>query len=233
VPLALDGVTKRYGHVVALDDCSLAIDATGFHCLLGPNGSGKTTLLRLLLGLERPSAGSVVRDGVTVGSGFQRPNFYPGLTVRENLSVFGRFHDDGVDADWREHLLDGLRLRPALDRRAGDLSGGFARKLDLALGLQHRPDVVLLDEPLGALDDVSRARLLEFLADYAAEGHAVVVSTHRITSFEPSLDRLTVLRDGQVVVDRAREDLDIGDESSLQSRYVDMILEGTHDREGG
>jgi ABC-2 type transport system ATP-binding protein len=233
VPLALDGVTKRYGHVVALDDCSLAVDATGFHCLLGPNGSGKTTLLRLLLGLERPSAGSVVRDGVTVGSGFQRPNFYPGLTVRENLSVFGRFHDDGVDADWREHLLDGLRLRPALDRRAGDLSGGFARKLDLALGLQHRPDVVLLDEPLGALDDVSRARLLEFLADYAAEGHAVVVSTHRITSFEPSLDRLTVLRDGRVVVDRAREDLDIGDESSLQSRYVDLILEGRHDREGG
>lgn len=222
--LALSDVTKRYGSVVALDECTLEIDAAGFHCLLGPNGSGKTTLLRILLGLERPTSGSVVRDDVTVGSGFQRPSFYPSLSVRENLAVFRRFHG-GVDDEWRERLLDGIRLRPALDRRAGALSGGFARKLDLALALQRRPEVALLDEPLGALDDVSRDRLLEFLRTYADEGYTVVVSTHRITSFEPYLDRLTVLHDGSVVFDRERASIDPNGAETLQEQYVEMVLD--------
>lgn len=222
--LALEGVTKRYGSVVALEDCTLELERTGVHCLLGPNGSGKTTLLRLVLGLERPTSGTVTGGGPSLGSGFQRPSFYPSLTVRENLDVFGRFHG-GTDADWRERLLDGIRLRPALDRRAGDLSGGFARKLDLALALQHRPDVVLLDEPLSGLDDVSRTKTLEFLRAYADDGHGVVVSTHRITSLAPHLDRLTVVHDGAVIFDRPREALDIDDPSTLQTHYVDMVLE--------
>ena len=222
-PLAVEAVTKRYGDVLALDGCSLELEATGLHCLLGPNGSGKTTLIRLLLGLERPTSGTVSRGDVAVGTGFQQPSFYPSLTVRENLAVFGQFHDDGGEA-WREELLDGLGLRPALDRRAGDLSGGFARKLDLALAFQARPAVVVLDEPLSGLDDVSRERLLEFLRAYAADGNAILVSTHRITTFAPHLDRLTVLHDGSVVLDRPRADLAVDDPETLQQRYVDLVL---------
>lgn len=222
-PLALNGVTKRYGVVVALEDVSIEFSAGGFQCLLGPNGSGKTTLLRLLLGLESPTTGQVRRGDLTLGSGFQRPCFYPSLTVRENLDVFAHVHD-ATDEAWRERLLDGLRLRSALDRRAGDLSGGFARKLDLALALQHRPDVALLDEPLGALDDVSRTQLLSFLRDYADEGHGVIVSTHRAASFAPHLDRLTVLHDGVVISDRDRDAIDAETPEAVQTRYVDMIL---------
>ncbi len=222
--LALNGVTKRYGDVLALDDCSLAVETGGFHCLLGPNGSGKTTLLRLLLGLERPTTGTVSRTGIRVGSGFQRPSFYPSLSVRENLEVFRRLQG-GAHDDWRQRLVSGVGLDPAVDRRAGDLSGGYARKLDLALALLHRPDVVLLDEPLGALDDVARARLLEFLEDYADAGHGVVVSTHRIDTFEPHLDRLTVLDGGSVVLDRRAQDLPDDAEGTLQERYVDMLLD--------
>jgi ABC-2 type transport system ATP-binding protein len=222
--LAIDGVTKRYGNVLALDDCSLDVEPGGVHCLLGPNGSGKTTLLRLLLGLERPTDGTVTRTGVTVGSGFQRPSFYPSLSVRENLDVFARFRA-GVSDEWQTRLVSGVGLDPALDRRAGELSGGFARKLDLALALLHRPDVVLLDEPLGALDDVSRARLLDVLERYADGGRGVVVSTHRIGAFEPHLDRLTILDDGSVVLDRRAQQLPDGADRTLQERYVDLVID--------
>lgn len=221
--LALDAVTKRYGDVVALDGVSLSVDAAGFHCLLGPNGSGKTTTIRLLLGLERPTAGRVVRADVRLGSGFQEPSFYPSLSVRENLAVF-EAAVARTETGWRDRLVSTLRLEPVLDRPASALSGGFARKLDLALALLGRPDVVVLDEPLGALDDVSTARILPFLASYCDEGHAVVVSTHQADAFEPYLDRVTVLYEGQVLDDRDRTTLDLGADESLQSRYVDAVL---------
>jgi ABC-2 type transport system ATP-binding protein len=218
--LALESVTKRYGDVLALDDVSLTAAEGGVHCLLGPNGSGKTTMLRLLLGLEGPSSGEVRRDGVTLGCGFQDPSFYPSLSVGENLAVFA----DMLDAppDWRERLVATLRLDPVLHRRADDVSGGYARKLDLALALLDRPDVLILDEPLGALDDASRERLLTFLADYCEAGNAVLVSTHQVETFEPVLDRVTVVLDGHVLFDGQPADLGDGG-GRLQSRYLDLV----------
>lgn len=221
--LALSDVTRTYGDVVALEDVSVDVEAGRFHCLLGPNGSGKTTALRLLVGLARPTTGTVTRGDVDVGYGFQRPSFYPSLTVGENLAVFAGMLD-APDDGWRDRLLDELRLRPAVDRRAGDLSGGFARKLDLALALLGRPEVVLLDEPLGALDDVSKRRLLSFLAEYRDAGNAVVVSTHRATDFEPHLDRVTIVFDGEVLEDATLDGLDRPAGESLQDYYVRRVL---------
>ncbi len=220
--LALEAVTKEYGTVVALDDVSVAVPDSGFHCLLGPNGSGKTTMLRLLLGLERPTQGQVHREGVTLGCGFQDPSFYPSLSVRENLVVFAGLLD-GADADWRDRLVEELRLEPALHRIAGDLSGGYARKLDLALAMLDQPDVVLLDEPLGALDDVSRQQLLVVLRDYCEAGNAVVVSTHQVSVFEPYLDHVTVVFDGEVRYDGAPSELGGSSAGPLQTRYLDLV----------
>ena len=229
--LVLDGVTKRYGNVVAVRNVSLTVGDGEFHCLLGPNGSGKTTIFRLLLGLTRPSSGTVRHEDAVVGCGFQTPNFYPGLTVAENLEVFGSLVGL-ADPEWRDTVVDGLRLGRALERRAGDLSGGFARKLDLALALLKRPDVLLLDEPLGALDDVSRVRLLEFLADYASEDHAVLVSTHQVGRFDPHLDRVTVMHDGEVILDDPPEAVR-GGAASTQEAYVDTVIARERGRDGG
>lgn len=219
-------VTRTYGDVRALDSISLTLGGGEFHCLLGPNGSGKSTLFRLLLGLTRPTAGRVETGDCRLACGFQRPNFYPDLTVRENISVFARLIG-GTDWEFTRHVVEKLRLQRALDRRAGDLSGGFARKLDLTLALLKQPDLLLLDEPLGALDDVSTAQLLDLLERYAGGDKTVVVSTHRVTAFEPFLDRVTVLHDGTIVLDERLSALD-REGDSVQSYYVEQIL----DREG-
>ena len=220
----LDDVTREYSSVVAVDGISLSIGGGQFHCLLGPNGSGKSTLFRLILGLTRPSSGTVSLPSTVIGCGFQRPNFYPGLTVRENINVFA-----GVvgaeDWEWNNRVVTELRLVRALDRKAGELSGGFARKLDLTLALIKKPDFLLLDEPLGALDDVSTARFLEFLDEYVDRGNTVFVSTHRVTAFEPYVDRVTVVHQGEVVFDRASEEIDLDSEQSLQAYYVEQVLE--------
>lgn len=219
--IRLEGVTKTFDPVVALDDVSLSIGGGQYHCLLGPNGSGKSTLLRLILGLTQPTAGRVEVPDQVVGCGFQRPNFYPGLTVRQNIDVFASLVD-ATDWDWNQRVVDELRLTRALDRQASELSGGFARKLDLALALLKRPDYLLLDEPLAALDDVSKERLLDFLSAYAGDA-TVLVSTHHVGDFEPYTDRLTIMHEGVVVVDARPETLDLEGHDSLQEYYVALV----------
>jgi ABC-2 type transport system ATP-binding protein len=222
--LTLRGVEKTYGGVVALDGIDLTVRAGDFHCLVGPNGSGKSTLLRIVLGLTQPSAGAVSLPEGGVGCGFQRGTFYRGLTVDENLDVFGALMG-ADDAAWREEVVETLRLDRVRDRVARDLSGGFAKKLDLALAMLDRPDVLFLDEPFGDLDDVSKERLFSFLRAYSDAGNAVVVSTHHLVDFEPLVDRLTILHDGTVVVDDDADRIDLAGHDSLQSFYVDRILE--------
>lgn len=224
--ITIDSVTKTYGQVVAVDGVSLHVGGGQYHCLLGPNGSGKSTLMELVLGLTRPSAGRIDRPEGEIGCGFQEPEFYPGLSVRENIRVFARLVG-ATDWEWNRTVVSELRLGRALDRQAGDLSGGFARRLDLALALVKKPAVLLLDEPLGALDDVSKAQLLELLNRYAGE-HTVLVSTHEVSEFAPDVDRITVLHRGELVLDREVAAIDLG-EKSLQSYYVDAVLAREND----
>ena len=216
-PIVVDGVTKRYGSVLALDDVDLEVAPNAVHCLLGPNGSGKTTLFALLLGLTRPTEGTVDRAGATLGCGFQDATFYPDLTVAENLRTFGEVA--GANDAWREQVVDELELDRVLDRAAGDLSGGWGKRLDLALAVLARPDYVVLDEPLDDLDDVVRRRVLDFFESYREEGGALLVATHRVGAFEGLADHVTVLDGGEVVLDAPVATLD----EPLKSAYLDSI----------
>jgi len=215
-PRDSDGEEGASDTVVALDGVSLSVEPGEFRGLLGPNGSGKTTLFRLIAGLERPSAGRVVRPDATVGHSFQRPCFYEDLTVRENLRVFRAFDDDPPAWSWVEELLEGLRLAPASHRIAGDLSGGFSTKLDLALAMLGRPDVLLLDEPFTDVDDYSRRRIRSFLAAYNDDGRTIVVSTHNVEAFAPVLDAITVVLDGTVRYDGPPS-------ADLTTQYRDLL----------
>lgn len=219
--IELSEIRREYDRIVALENVSLRIRPGELHCLVGPNGSGKTTLFRIVLGLTEPTSGTVRRPAASMGVGFQRPVFYPDLTVAENLQVFGRLANAPIDG-WRDTVRDHLGLKRVSHRRAGALSGGFAKKLDLALALLKRPRFLLLDEPLTDLDDVSRDSLLDLLARYAGAGNAVFVSTHRIDDFATHLDRLTVLQTGQVVCTRSRSELPPEDEA-VATLYEELL----------
>lgn len=207
-------LTKRYGEVVALDDVTLSV-AEGFHCLVGPNGSGKSTLVRLLLGLTRPTAGRVTAEA-SLGVAFQKPSFYPDLTVVENLDVFGGFV--GATREWRRTVVERVELADARQRRAGDLSAGYGKKLDLALAMLKRPDLLLVDEPLADLDAVTKARLVGLLDEYADEA-AVLAATNNLDTFAPVCDHLTVLVDGEVRLDEPRDALPV----DLSRAYLDRV----------
>lgn len=196
--LRMRDVTKRYGDTVALDSVDLSVREGEVHALAGPNGSGKTTLLDIALGRVAPDSGTVKRNA-EVGCAFQEPRLLDDLTVAENLSVFG--------ADDLE-VVEELRLDRVLDRRAAALSGGFRKKLDTALALADEPGLLLMDEPLADLDDVSKRRLVELVGGYADEGNAALVSTHSLEEFNP-VDRLTVLYDGDVLLDSLTDELDV------------------------
>ncbi|MEF8882881.1 MAG: ABC transporter ATP-binding protein [Halapricum sp.] len=221
MPLEIQNLTKDYGPVVALKGVDLTIEPGLLHCLAGPNGSGKSTLLRILLGLTRPTDGTVTRpDSSRVGASFQEPAFYDSLTVAENIDVFSALAGR-PDQEWIRKVVDVFHLSRVLHRQAADLSGGYSKQLDLALSLLKEPDFLLLDEPLTDLDDLTGESLLSFLQEYAAAGNAVVVSSHRIEEFSPTLDRLTVMDKGTVVFDERREDINGAD--TIERVYREAI----------
>jgi len=199
-PIRFDGVSKRYGEVTALDSVDLTVDPGQVHCLVGPNGSGKTTLLDLLLGLTRPTSGAITVPDVPIGCSFQSPTFYPGLSVRENLDVFARL-SGCPSQQWRDRLVDVFDLGHVEGQLAGTLSGGWQKKLDLALGLLKRPTYLLLDEPFSDLDDVVQHQLQQFLTGYCDGGRTILVVTHRVSAFENIIDRLTVFEHGRIQFD--------------------------------
>lgn len=221
--LAVDGVTKDYGSVLALENVDLSVEPGLLHCLAGPNGSGKSTLFRILLGLTRPTSGEISQPpNGELGTSFQQPAFYHSLTVGENIDVFRGLADD-PELEWIRRVVDVFNLTEVFDRRAGDLSGGYSKQLDLALSLLDEPRYLLLDEPLTDLDDVTTESLLSFLEDYAAAGNAVLVSSHRIAEFAPTLDRLTIMDGGHVVFDERREDIDGSDPNAIERVYRAVI----------
>ncbi|MFI6845787.1 ABC transporter ATP-binding protein [Kitasatospora sp. NBC_00085] len=202
------GLGKRYRRSWALRDCHLAVPAGHVVALVGPNGAGKTTLLNLAAGLTAPTEGALsVLGGELPGSpgaldriGFVAQNaaLYPGLAVRDLLRMGRGLNRRWDDARARTHL-DGLGI--PLDRRYGRLSGGQQAQVSLALALAKRPELLLLDEPLAALDPLARHDFMAVLLTAVADdGLSVLFSSHAIAELEQSCDYLVVLGGGRVQV---------------------------------
>ncbi len=200
------GLTKRYGRVTALGDCTISVPAGRMSALVGPNGAGKTTLLRLLTGLCAPSAGEAAVLGRTPGQdpdylaeiGFlaQDIPLYRRLTAADHIGFCAHLNRRW-DGDSVRARLSGLRI--PLDRPVGTLSGGQRAQVALALTLAKRPRLLLLDEPLAALDPLARQDFLATLAEASADGDlTVVLSSHLITDIERVCDHLILLAASQV-----------------------------------
>jgi putative ABC transport system ATP-binding protein len=188
-----------------------------FTAIMGPSGSGKSTLMHILAGLDRPTSGSVVLDGIElqnlddrgltelrrdkVGFVFQSYNLLPVLTAEENillpLSIAGR----KPDARWVERLVETVRLGDRLTHRPSELSGGQQQRVAVARALASRPSVVFADEPTGNLDSKSSAELLELLRRSVDEfGQTIIMVTHDANAASYA-DRLLLLADGRIVHD--------------------------------
>ena len=216
-PVAVAGIRKTYGSIVAVDSVDLTVAAGDVFGLLGPNGAGKTTLLRMLLGLIRPTAGRAQlfgRDPLVVGAraldgvaGFvEGPRFYPYLSGRRNLRLLADY--DEPDSSARiEEVLEIVELRDRAKDRVGGYSHGMRQRLGIAAALLRRPKLLLLDEPTTGLDPAGMRDMRDLVHRLAHEQITILLSSHLLNEVEELCNRVAIIRRGNVVYDGALDDL--------------------------
>jgi ABC-2 type transport system ATP-binding protein len=208
-PIILDAVTKVFGSVRALDGVTLRVSQGETFGLIGPNGSGKTTLIRLLLGLGRPTSGTVRVLGAEmpnrrvarqIGYMTQASALYGELSIRENLAFFGSLYGLGGRA-LQARIAETLALVELTDRTdalVGTLSGGMRQRVSMAAALVHRPRLLFLDEPTVGIDPELRLAFWEYFARLNVDGVTIVVSTHHLDE-AARCHRLALLRFGKLL----------------------------------
>ena len=205
--IELQGLTKRFGPLTAVDGLSLELQpgtVTGF---LGVNGAGKTTTLRMLLGLVTPTAGTATFDGRRyaeldqparhVGAVLEASSFHPGRRAVDHLRVLATA--GGLPVTRAEHALDRVGLADVARRRVGGFSLGMRQRLALAAALLGEPEVLILDEPANGLDPEGVQWLRTFLRGQAEEGRTVVVSSHLLAEVSQTVDHVVIIDKGRLV----------------------------------
>jgi ABC-2 type transport system ATP-binding protein len=208
----IENLRKSYGAVVAVKDVSLQVKAGEIFGLLGPNGAGKTTTLRCLCTLSEPDAGRIEVSGISVterpkqarqklGYVAQEVAIDKVLTGRELLQLQAAlYHLPRAFAKERiEQVIQLLGLQDYADQKSGTYSGGLKKRLDLAAGLLHQPDVLVLDEPTVGLDIESRFAVWEFLRQLRSQGTTVLLTSHYLEEIDMLADRVAIIDQGQVI----------------------------------
>jgi ABC-2 type transport system ATP-binding protein len=203
------GITKCFGDVVALDGIDLDVPPGRIHGLIGPNGAGKTTLLGLLLGLAVADSGSLEILGVPVGralappdgvAGFvDGPGLYPSLTARQNLAALAALRGRRARTAGIDEVLHQVGLTDVADDRVRGFSLGMRQRLGLAAALLTMPRLLVLDEPTNGLDPASKNDVHRVLTGLAADGTAVVLSSHRMDDLGALCSEATILSTGRIV----------------------------------
>ena len=204
--IEVQGLTKRFGGVLAVDDLSFTAHegtVTGF---LGPNGAGKTTTLRILLGLVRPTSGRALVNGRpyseladpmrTVGAVLEASGFHPARTARDHLRTVAMV--DGIPDRRVDEVLETVGLAGDAHRRVGGYSMGMRQRLELARALLGDPGVLILDEPANGLDPQGIAWLRGFLRWFASLGRVVLISSHLLAEASQTVDDVIVLNRGRI-----------------------------------
>ncbi len=232
--MELDGLTRRFGDLTALDELSFSVAAGQVVGFLGPNGAGKTTTMRAVFGLTDLDSGTVRWKGETVGPADRRRfgympeerGLYPAMRVGEQLEYLGRLHGmSGPDAQaatkaWLERLGLGDRAESKVDA----LSHGNQQRVQLAAAMVHSPELIILDEPLAGLDPTGIDAIGEVLVEQARAGCCVLFSSHQLDQVEDLCEAVTIIDHGRLVVSGRVDDL-----ASSGARRLVVRVEG--DRE--
>jgi ABC-2 type transport system ATP-binding protein len=215
IAIRATGLQKRYGQTLALDELDLAIRTGEVYGYLGPNGAGKTTTIRLVLGLQRPTAGSAEVFGVDAWRDPVRahrrvafvagePMLWPALTGRECLEFLARVRG-GVDVGYQGALIERFAFDPA--KRVRDYSKGNRQKIQLIAAFSARADLLVLDEPTSGLDPLMEEAFRETVGEARAAGQSVFLSSHILSEVEALCDRVGILRAGRLVEEGTLEEL--------------------------
>ena len=207
--IEINGLTKCYGKVTALDGVSFDVRQGELFGLIGPDGAGKTTLFRLLTTLLNPDNGTATVDGMDIVAEYKqirkvvgympgRFSLYPDLSVEENIAFFAALF--GVRVEDNYDLIAPIykQIEPFRTRRAGKLSGGMKQKLALCCALIHRPSVLFLDEPTTGVDAVSRSEFWDMLAELKSKGISMLVSTPYMDEAS-RCDRIALMNEGHIL----------------------------------
>jgi ABC-2 type transport system ATP-binding protein len=213
-------VRRRYGDRVAVDGVSFSISAGETYGLLGPNGAGKTTTISMVCGLLRRDGGEVLVDGrpmdvgateakAIIGLVPQDLAIYPDLSARENLRFFGRLERlSGRELDTRvDEILDLVELRDRAEERTDAYSGGMKRRLNIGIGLIHKPRLLVLDEPTVGVDPQSRNAILSGVEALEQQGMAILYTTHYMEEAERLCDRIGIIDEGKIRAEGTRREL--------------------------
>ncbi|MGG6263948.1 ABC transporter ATP-binding protein [Leptolyngbya sp. AN03gr2] len=207
--ISIRNLTKQYGKLTVLNNLSLDVPHGSIFGFLGPNGAGKSTTIRILVGLSRATSGSASVNGVPVTSsglhrrhlGYiaQEPKFYGWMTGREVLEYAASYHfKDGVSKQRIDSLLDRVGIADAGNRACRTYSGGMRQRLGIAQALIGKPAIVILDEPVSAMDPIGRAEVLELMRDLRGET-TVFYSTHILEDVQRLSDYVAILDRGTLI----------------------------------
>jgi ABC-2 type transport system ATP-binding protein len=194
--IEVEGLTKRYGATIAVDDLSFTARTGAITGFLGPNGAGKTTALKVIVGLAGATAGRARVHG-RVGVSIEPCGAHPGRTAHAHLRSLATFA--GLPASRVDELLALVGLERAANRRVGKFSLGMRQRLGLAAALLEDPDVLVLDEPVNGLDPQGIRWLRGLLRDFAGEGRTVLLSSHMLSEAQKTIDDVVVIHEGRLV----------------------------------
>jgi ABC-2 type transport system ATP-binding protein len=230
VMLEVSGVTKRYGEICALDGCTFSVMPKRLVGLLGPNGAGKTTVMRCLLGLAQPDAGTLRWQGEPIGEktwrrfGYlpEERGLYPAMRVYEQVTHFARLSGMGRSKASRSarDVLDRVGLGGLAERRVEQLSHGNQQRAQLAVALVHEPELLILDEPFAGLDPLGVDTFADLLRALAAEGTAVLFSSHQLDLVQHLCEDVVTMHRGRVVLAGVLEQL----RAAGRRRYIDVVF---------
>ncbi len=230
VAIDIEGLTKEYADVTAVEDLTLTVSEAEVFGLLGPNGSGKTTTINCLTGLLKPTRGRIEVGGFDVqakgeearevmGVSPQETAVYPYLTGKENVRLFGELYSVpkaslGARVDY---AMEKVGLMEDADRRVAKYSGGMKRRVSIAMALVTDPWIVLLDEPTVGMDPVSRRAVWDFVLELRDKGKTIVLTTHYMEEAEELCDRVGIIDHGKLIA--------LGTPKDLKAEYGARDLE--------
>jgi ABC-2 type transport system ATP-binding protein len=225
--IEVSGLRKRYGHTTAVDGLSFTVHAGQITGFVGPNGAGKSTTMRILLGLDAPDEGAALIDGVAyrtlreplrrVGALLDAGAVHPGRAGRDHLLWMA--HSNGIPATRGDEVLGLVGWESAARRRAGGYSQGMLQRLGIAAALLGDPAVLILDEPVNGLDPEGVRWIRGLLRSLAAQGRAVLVSSHLLSELSETADHLIVIARGRLLADTTMAAV-LGMHSSLEDAYL-------------